>query len=189
MSPPRIAQAIVEVSAPPGDLESVSGDLHEEYVRMRVREGQARADAWYWSQALRSAPSLLAYSRVPRSFGALAATLLLVLSGIVVLLLLNEFIDDAIRTVYRPAHASGSWPFFAAGCFLAAACGAAISALRRSYGLRLVLISACGLLAFIAIPILLHISSRLTGATWILILSAALSMCIGGAACNLKKLN
>ena len=40
----------------PGDLrESIAGDLHEEYVRMRARRGVARATIWLWWNVARLA--------------------------------------------------------------------------------------------------------------------------------------
>lgn len=180
MSPPAIARAIVAISAPPSDFESVCGDLHEEYARILAREGRPRADAWYWSQAIRSVPSLLSYSRVPRSISALVLTVALVLVAIVAMLCVNELVDDTIVGAYRAAHGT-AWIFFIVGPLVAASFGALIAAVRRSYGIRLVLFSACGLLAFIAVPILFQWSSRLSAATWILIVAASASMCIGGA--------
>ncbi len=181
MTPPAIARAIVAISAPPTDFESVCGDLHEEYVRILARDGRPRADAWYWSQAIRSVPSLLSYSRVPRSIGALVLTVVLVLVAIVAMLCVNELVDETLVGAYRAAHGAAPWPFLLVGTLVAASFGALIAALRRSYGMRLVLFSACGLLAFIAVPILLQFSSRLSAATWILIVAASASMCIGGA--------
>lgn len=182
MNPPSIALAIVAITAPTADFESICGDLHEEYVRRSAREGQSQADAWYWSQAVRSVPALLSYSRVCQSLGSLCVTLLVVTFSIIALLSLNELIDDAIGTVYHATQGLRAWPFFLAGCTEAAVFGALIAALRRSYGMRLVLFSACSLVGFIAIPIVMQTSSRLSGETWTLILSAALSMCVGGAA-------
>ena len=182
MSPPVVAQTIVAISAPPLDADSISGDLHEEYVRILAREGRSRADAWYWSQALRSIPPLLSYSRASRSMGSFLVTSALVLLTIVAMLSVNELIDDGVANVFRLAHGMVAWQLFFVGCADAAVFGAIIAALRRSYGMRLIVFSACALLAFIAVPILLHLSSRLTGATWILILAAAFSMCVGGAA-------
>ncbi|MBV9269594.1 MAG: hypothetical protein JO165_00765 [Candidatus Eremiobacteraeota bacterium] len=180
MSPPTIAQAIVAISAPPKDVDSVCGDLHEEYVRIVARDGSSRADAWYWNQAIRSVPSLLSYSRAPRSLFDVALTAVIVLVAIVGMLCANDLIDESLFGAYRATHGGATWPYFLVGSIDAAAFGALIASLRPSYGMRLVLFSACGLVAFIAVPILLQFSSRLTGPTWLLILCAASSMCVGG---------
>jgi hypothetical protein len=58
-----LAQALVAATAPPNDYESVAGDLHEEYLRRARFADVHAANRWYWSQALRSIPSLLSYSR------------------------------------------------------------------------------------------------------------------------------
>lgn len=187
MTPPAIAEAIIAVSTPPPDYESVSGDLYEEYVRRSRFEGCARADAWYWSQAVGSIPSLLSYSRTSSSAGGMFATALIVLGAIVGMLSANELIGDAIHSVYRTVGGVGAWPFFLAGWLDAACFGALIAALRRSHGMRLVLISALTLIAFIAVPIALRVSSPLGAATWILVFGAAVSMSLSGAAYHLAR--
>lgn len=186
MTPPAIAQALVAISTPPHDYESVLGDLHEEYVRRAECDGRARADSWYRAQAVASIPSLLSYSRARQNPGTTFVTLLVVLASIVAMLSANELLGDAIHSVYRPVN--GAWPFFLAGWLDAACFGALIAALRSSHGMRLVVISAFALLAFIAVPIALQISSPLSPGTWVLALGAALSMSIGGAAYHLARL-
>lgn len=187
MTPPAIARAIVAVATPPPDYESVSGDLHEEYVRKARYEGRASADAWYWSQAIGSIPSLLSYSRTSPSAGGTFVTALVVLGAIVGMLFANELIGDAIHSVYRTVSGIGAWPFFLAGWLDAACFGALIAALRRSHGMRLVLVSALTLVAFVAVPIALRVSSPLSAPTWILVFGAAVSMSVSGAAYHLAR--
>jgi hypothetical protein len=51
--PPRWAEALLRVFLRPGDVESVSGDLLEEYRdAIHPVRGQAAADAWYVMQVL-----------------------------------------------------------------------------------------------------------------------------------------
>ena len=181
MTPPFLARALVAATAPPADFESVAGDLQEEYA-LRVRSaGRAGADRWYWSQALRSIPSLLAYTRVRPSlvFDALIAALVVVL--LVAMLVLNELLGDAIFAVYH--HGSGvlAWPFFLAGWSDAVFFGALLAAILRSRGLRLTLIASLALVAAIAIPIFLGFSSPLSAGTWLLLLGAVPAMSAGTA--------
>lgn len=152
------------------------------------RDGRACADSWYWAQAIASIPSLLSYSRVRGSAGAAILTSLLVLTCIVAMLCANELISDAIHGVFRNSNGFGALPFFLAGWLDAACFGALIAALRRSHGVRLVLLSAIAFLAFVAVPIFMQVSSPLSVRTWALVLGAALSMTVGGIAYHLALL-
>lgn len=52
-TPPRWAEAVLRLMLRPGDRESVSGDLLEEYREsVRPRRGRWRADAWYLTQVV-----------------------------------------------------------------------------------------------------------------------------------------
>jgi hypothetical protein len=179
MKPPFLARALVAAAAPPVDYESVDGDLYEEYAQHAKCTGRAFADRWYWSQAIRSLPSLLSYSRSRRSLGANLTTAAIVAFALVAMLLLNEVLYNAIFAVYRTISGIGAWPFFLAGWLDAAFFGALIAALVRSQGVRLALIASLVLLISIAIPILLGFSSPLTLRTWLLLLGAIPAMGAG----------
>jgi hypothetical protein len=182
VKPPLGARALVAAVTPPVDYESVAGDLYEEYAR-RVRwDGRSCADRWYWSQAIRSIPSLLSYSRSRRSFGATLTAAAVVVFALVAMLFSNELIGDGIHAVYRTISGIGAWPFFLAGWLDAAFFGAVIAALLRSHGTRIVFIASLVLFAAIAIPIALRFSSPLSPATWLLLLGAIPSMSAGGGA-------
>ncbi|MBC5799205.1 MAG: hypothetical protein GIX03_06745 [Candidatus Eremiobacteraeota bacterium] len=182
MTPPLVARALVAAVTPPHDYESVAGDLYEEYTRHGQWEGRSRADRWYWSQAIRSMPSLLSYSRARPSFGATITAATVIATALVAMLLANELIADGIYAVYRTVSGIGAWPFFLAGWADAAFFGAMIAALLRMHGARIVLIASIILVAAIAIPIALGFSSPLSPATWLLLLGAIPSMNAGGAA-------
>ena len=133
MTPPLFARALIAATAPPGDYESVAGDLFEEYTRRAQCGERVRADRWYWSQVFRSIPYLLSYSRLHRSFGATLARFFAIGILVLTMLVANELIGDAIHTLYRTVTGLGAWPFFLAGLADAAFFGAvAIAILGRT---------------------------------------------------------
>jgi hypothetical protein len=152
MMPPIVPRTLLAAATAPLDHDSVIGDLHEEYLERFQSLGRAHADRWYWSQTLRSIPSLLSYSRAPGSLGAGAATVAIAALVLFAMLALNELIADAILTVYHSQSGTAAWPFFLAGWLDAACCGAVLAALLRSRGVRAVLLASLALIAAIAIP-------------------------------------
>jgi hypothetical protein len=97
------------------------------------------------------------------------------------MLVLNEFIADAILTAYHSQSGTAAWPFFLSGWLDAACCGAVLAALLRAHGVRSALLASLTLLAAIAIPILFGFSSKLTAATWLLLVGAVPAMTLGAA--------
>jgi hypothetical protein len=180
MTPPVWARAVVAATAPPRDYESVAGDLHEEYVRIAQRDGRAKADAWYCSQALRSIPSLLSYSRFGESPWMRIGVGFFVAIALVAMLIVNELAADAVaRFTHATLFGWGSWPYFVVGWLDALVFGFAIAAVVRSYGTRLVLVAGLLLLAAVVIPILTHDSSPLSPRTTVLLVGAVPAMCAG----------
>jgi hypothetical protein len=182
---PLLARALVAAAAPPDDYESVVGDLHEEYEMRLSEHGRRSADRWYWSQALRSMPPLLTYSRSRNSFIATALATLAVLAILALMLICNEMIDDGLAAIIpsiQHAHDGiRAWPFFAVGWSVAAVFGAILVAIFRSRPFRLPLAASLMLIAAIAVPIALGISSHLSVLTWMLVLGSMPAM-VGGAA-------
>jgi hypothetical protein len=179
MTPPFLARAIVAAVAPPLDYDVVSGDLHEEYVRRAASNGAA-ADLWYWSQTLRSVPSLLSYSRS----GSLASNLasgLIVAGVLLAMLVANELVGDVVHRFYGEASGLGAWPYFVTGWLVAVLAGAVLAAAVRSQGIRLALVAAGAFVAVVAVPIAFSFSSPLTLPTWILVLGAVPALCAGTA--------
>jgi hypothetical protein len=182
MTPPFIARALVAAATSPADYESVAGDLHEEYARRVERTGRTCAGRWYWSQAFRSVPSLLLYSRSSSSFAANIATGIIVVCVLLAMLLCKDMIDSAIDTVYHETVGVRAWPFFLGDWMDAAIFGAALSAAVRSQGLRLTLIASLVLVAGFATPIIFGLSAPLRPLTWLLLLGAIPAMSVGAAA-------
>ena len=61
LSPPRWMEAILLLTLPARDRESVAGDLHEEYGAVKLpRSGRLRADLWYARHVLSFLPHHLA---------------------------------------------------------------------------------------------------------------------------------
>jgi hypothetical protein len=56
LSPPRWMEAILLLTLPPRDRETVAGDLHEEFNALTVQAGGLRADLWYARQVLSFLP-------------------------------------------------------------------------------------------------------------------------------------
>jgi putative ABC transport system permease protein len=66
VTPPRLAERLVALSAPDRDREAMLGDLAEELAERAAAKGRARATAWYWRQALVSVvPNLRRLHRAP----------------------------------------------------------------------------------------------------------------------------
>src|SRR6187551_2471186 len=57
--PPVLARWLVSWAAPAGDRGDVLHDLAEGFAERTATAGTAAGRAWYWRQALRSAPPLL----------------------------------------------------------------------------------------------------------------------------------
>jgi hypothetical protein len=60
VQPPRMAVWLVTLFSPAGDAESIPGDLLEEFSRLASDEGIDYARLWYWRQAVRTIPYLVA---------------------------------------------------------------------------------------------------------------------------------
>jgi len=180
MTPPLAAQALVAAVTPPADYESVAGDLQEEYSRRIRSHGASRANFWYWSQALRSTPSLLSYSRLPQSSYSALTTAAIVIAVLLAMLLVKGFMDDAIDA-YVPGGSFPHWLYFSIDWLDAAVFGAILALVARSQGIRLVFWASLVLVAAFAVPTFLGFSSRLSLAAWLLILGALPAMSAGFA--------
>lgn len=184
MKPPFAARALVAAATPAADYESVAGDLDEEYG-LRVRTtSRARANQWYWSQAVRSVPALLSYSRCRRAPGAHAATAALVVAILLAMLFGKEAVDALTYAVYPSAH---RWLFFLVDWSDAAIFGALLAAVDRTSGVRFTLIASVGLVVAFTIPVLLGISAPLSAPAWLLLLGAVPAMTGGAAAYHVAR--
>ena len=177
-APPAIAQALVVAVTPPADCDSVLGDLHEEYVQLLAGHGSSAANRWYWSQVLRSMPSLLGYSRARNTFASIALSTLVMLVVIVLMMTAFEMLEDVIGILYR-GHGIPNWALYLAGWLDAAFFGAVLAMVLRTRATRGALLAAMLMLAFIAFPIVLGFSSRLSAHEWFLILGAVPAMVLG----------
>ena len=63
--PPRLARWLLGVATEDAERSWVLDDLEELYCARRAERGRVRADWWYWSQVVRSAPRLLARRMEP----------------------------------------------------------------------------------------------------------------------------
>lgn len=180
MRPPLLAEMLVAMTAPPNDYESVAGDLHEEYMRHAASSGAKRANRWYWSQVLRSAPSLLRYSRVRRSVLQTAAIVLTVLVVLAAMLLATVPINAVLQAILGDPD---RWPlpvWFGADWVDAAVFGALLALIVRNGGVRLAFWAAMLLVLAFAVPALLGFpSSQAPLAAWILLGGAVPAMCAG----------
>ena len=180
MTPPRVARVLLAACTSRADYESVVGDLEEEYGARVSQEGRLRADRWYWSQALRSLPALLSYSRtdaLPRrrlsSVAIIAAVLMAMLAAKDVL---DRVIDLALP------HAGLPFPaYYALDWTIAAIAGSFLAHILRDHPLRFALLASCGLVAAFGIPIALDLSPPIAPPAWILLLGTIPSMSAGAA--------
>lgn len=56
--PPRMAEKLLHLLAPPAGREWIMGDFREEFAEGVGENGRFRATIWYWQQLFRSAPAL-----------------------------------------------------------------------------------------------------------------------------------
>jgi hypothetical protein len=186
MKPPIFAEALVAATAPPNDYESIAGDLQEEYVRYARSTSISAANRWYWSQVLRSVPSLLSYSRVHRSFlhavGIGVVVVVVLLAMLFATIPINALLEAAIGSPTR-------WPLvvsFFVDWTDAAAFGAVLAAIIRSGGVRLAFWAASFLVLCFALPALLgNPASQAPAFAWILLCGTVPAMCTGAALCQM----
>jgi len=181
MRPPIVAEAIVAAVAPPGDYESIAGDLHEEYLRYACLSGRRAANRWYWSQVLLSIPWMLSYSRARRSeLHAIGIGLTAV--GVLVAMLLATL---PINALLDAIFGSANWPLFVPfGAYWidAAVFGAVLALIIRRGGVRIAFWAASLLVLAFAVPALLGFpSSQAPVWAWVLLGGTVPAMCTGAA--------
>ena len=181
MRPPIVAEAIVAAVAPPGDYESIAGDLHEEYLRYACLSGRRAANRWYWSQVLLSIPWMLSYSRARRSeLHAIGIGLTAV--GVLVAMLLATL---PINALLDAIFGSANWPLFVPfGAYWidAAVFGALLALIVRRGGVRIAFWAASLLVLAFAVPALLGFpSSQAPVWAWVLLGGTVPAMCAGAA--------
>jgi hypothetical protein len=157
VTPPIVARLLVIAIAPPRDYDSVAGDLHEEYLHRATTDGRVAANRWYWSQAIRSIPSLLWYSRARHSLVPTIAMIILFLVLLATMIISASLVTgelfDYVYTnlggsvlAWSCATVFGSW-------IVAAIFGAILSAIMRGHSHRLMLATAIVFtLAFVIMP-------------------------------------
>jgi hypothetical protein len=181
MRPPIVAETIVAAVAPPGDYESIAGDLHEEYLRYACLSGRRAANRWYWSQVLLSIPWMLSYSRARRSeLHAIGIGLTAV--GVLVAMLLATL---PINALLDAIFGSANWPLFVPfGAYWidAAVFGAVLALILRRGGVRIAFWAASLLVLAFAVPALLGFpSSQAPVWAWVLLGGTVPAMCAGAA--------
>ena len=179
-APPLVPRVLLAAATPSADYDSIAGDLHEEYAQRRAREGRSRADCWYWSQALRSLPALLAYSRAHPSLRGRLSTAAIAVGVLIAMLAGKDLVDRLIDGV-RPRGELPAYLYFLLDWAVAAACGAMLAQLVRGHPVRLALLASGGLVCAFATPIVLALSPNISPAAWLLLLGAIPAMCTGAA--------
>ena len=181
MSKPPLFPAVLLAAAQPLDYESISGDLDEEYHLRTQSLGRTSADRWYWSQVMRSLPSLLSYSRARNTPAGNVAVAVTVACLLFIMLFFKELVDSAIHAVYHPAVSSVHiWPYFPADWLVAVLFGALLVAMVRPHEIRIAIIAPLVLVSAFVLPIILGLSPPLSALTWLLILGAIPAMTAGG---------
>jgi hypothetical protein len=157
VTPPIVARLLVIAVAPPQDYDSVAGDLHEEYVQRATTGSRVAADRWYWSQTIRSIPSLLWYSRVRHSLVPTIALIILFLVLLAAMVISASLVTGELFVyVYTTLGGSAlAWSCVTVfgGWIVAAIFGAILSAVIRGNSHRLMLATAIVfVLAFVIMP-------------------------------------
>ncbi|MDQ6931496.1 MAG: hypothetical protein M3126_12605 [Candidatus Eremiobacteraeota bacterium] len=185
---PPLLPSILLNAAQPSDYEVIAGDLYEEYIVRLHSGGRAKADRWYWSQVIRSMPSLLSYSRSRSTPAGIVTTAAIVLGLLFAMLLVKELIDSGIHAVYHPARGVVHlWPYFPADWLVAAVFGALIVAIIRPHEIRIAILASFMLIGAFTLPIIAGFSAPLPPLTWLLLLGAAPAMTAGGLAYQLVR--
>jgi hypothetical protein len=117
VEPPRIAAWLVDLFAPGGQAESITGDLLEEFSDLAAKSGIAYARRWYWRQSAKTITYL-----VGAGFRAGPWTITgSVLGGYVLLTFGGSLPERAIVSVlqFRRHHVTPyyTWPQFQAYLF------------------------------------------------------------------------
>lgn len=179
MTPPLLARALVAVATAPAEYGSISGDLHEEYALLAAVHGRAIANRWYWSQAIRSLPSLLGLSRTEGGFLRALCLVLIIAATLVVMLLVGALTNGTLDHLY--GGIAPLWLHFVASWCIAIVAGYFLCATTHSHGVRIAIETSFFFVAAFAVPSLMHISSTLYPLTWLLLLGVISSMTLGAS--------
>ena len=152
--PPVIARGLLRLCLPPSEVESIPGDLEEEFAGLLAARGLPAAKRWYWAQVLRSFGPLLGYrlreQRVGRLLGAVVAGFLILQlpGGLVGALAMNlaSTGDGSVGPGLRLMHLAAGFGGMVAGGYVASR--VAGSEGRRSVAL---LTGVCLFLAIFAV--------------------------------------
>lgn len=180
MNPPVLAEALIAAVAPRCDYESVSGDLHEEYLRVLSLRGAGAANRWYWAQALLSLPSLLSYSRTNRSALDRIGVTLIALAVLVTMLVVLTLLQVASQALFGSVHQIPDWMWLCIDYADAAAFGAVLAGLVRTDGLRVAFLASLFLVLCFVIPAVAgNPHSQAPVAAWIVLCGVIPAMCLG----------
>ncbi len=133
IDPPRLAHALLAVSAGATDKAALIGDLEEEFGQ-RVRTSPRAARAWYWRQAYSSLPHLLLERMRTERMRRLGLAALAVLAGFIFISLWEIFVARNAARGFAGLSGTPSFlavriVYLAAQMFGVAAAGGAIAAL------------------------------------------------------------
>ncbi len=178
--PPILAETLIAAVAPQSDYESVTGDLHEEYLRFALVGGVKTANRWYWSQALLSIAPLLSYSRSNRSALRSVGVALIALGVLAGMLFLLALLEALFPTPFESLGRGPVWVWFSVEWIYAGVIGAILALVIRTDGPRVAFCTALFLVLCFAIPALAgnpHSQAPFPG--WILLCGVIPAMCIG----------
>jgi hypothetical protein len=111
--PPRIAVWLVDLFTPPGEAESIQGDLLEEFSQVASKSGVVAAQRWYWRQTVKTIPHLFGTGLRLAPWSTIVA----VMGGFLLLRVISGLPERAIFAVllkYRVFdHHFNAYVFFA----------------------------------------------------------------------------
>jgi len=180
VKPPLVPRALVAAVATQSDYECLAGDLCEEYSQRVESFGAAAADRWYWSQALRSVPTLLVLSRSDDSLVDSLKIGALVVATLVATILVGALANGALDSFFNGSYAP-LWLHFAASWSIVLLAGYALAYLARRRSVRLAIGAALFFVAAFAIPSALGLSGRIYPLAWLLLLGTIPAMTAGAS--------
>jgi hypothetical protein len=181
MRPPALAEALVAAAAPSRDYEMIAGDLYEEYRRIVSLRGRSAANCWYWTETLRSLPSLLSYCRSDKSAFRAIGVAFTSLAILVTMLVVITAIDIMLQRMFGV----GDIPRYISLCVNygdALLFGAILAALVRNDGPRVAFFASLFLVLCFVVPALAgNPHSQAPPSAWIQLCGAIPAMCVGAA--------
>lgn len=179
MNPPLLPRALIAAFAAEDHYECLVGDLNEEYAQHVAERGRRDADCWYWSQTIRSFPSLLVSPAPRRSIFAQVKAGVAIVATLCAMLIVGAIVNGALDGL---ANGRASlWLHFLASWITVLFAGYALGIVCRNRDARIAIAASVIFVACFAIPSALRLSGPLYPAAWLLLLGTIPTMTLGAS--------